>query len=140
MSTRNKRRYISSVFVGIVLFWNLQAALLFIFNPSPFIPSFQLEGISGRVLVQGLGILFLMWNIPYFFACWNPIQYRISLIEANLMQLIGLVGETLLQFSLPPHETILRATAFRFILFDGIGLILLLLALWISHPSKFHSS
>ncbi len=129
------KRYLSSILIGIVLFWNLQAALVFILNPSPYIPSFQLEGIPGKVLVQGLGILFLMWNVPYVFACWNPIRNRLSLLEANLMQFIGLVGETLLYSSLPPTETILRATVSRFILFDGIGLVFLLLALRISQSS-----
>lgn len=134
------RRLTASLFIGVVLFWNLQAALLLITHPFPYIPSFQLEGNSGRVLVQGLGILFLMWNIPYIFACWNPFRYRISLIEANLMQWIGVIGETLLQTSLPPTETVLRATASRFILFDATGLLLLLIALWITHPLKSHSS
>ncbi len=68
-------------------------------------------------MVQGLGILFLMWNIPYFFAFWHPIKNRLSLIEANLMQFIGLAGETLLQFSLPASETVLRTTAARFMTF-----------------------
>lgn len=134
------RRLTASLFIGVVLFWNLQAALLFITHPFPYIPSFQLEGNSGRIMVQGLGILFLMWNIPYFFACWNPFRYRISLIEANLMQSIGVVGETLLQTSLPPNESVLRATASRFILFDAAGLLLLLIAFWITHPLKSHSS
>jgi len=137
---RNSKHWITSLLIGLVLLWNLQAALVFIINPYPYIPSFQLEGNSGRVMVQGLGILFLMWNIPYFFACWNPFRYRISLIEANLMQLIGLVGETLLRTSLPPNEVVLRATASRFILFDGAGLLLLLIALWITRPLKSHSS
>lgn len=137
---RKSGRFTASLLIGLVLFWNLQAALLFIVNPSPYIPSFQLEGNSGRVLVQGLGILFLMWNIPYFFACWNPFRNRISLIEANLMQWIGLVGETLLRTSLPPTETVLRSTASRFILFDAAGLLLLLIALWITRPLKSHSS
>ncbi len=137
---RNSKHWITSLLIGLVLLWNLQAALVFIIYPYPYIPSFQLEGNSGRVMVQGLGILFLMWNIPYFFACWNPLRYRISLIEANLMQLIGLVGETLLRTSLPPNEVTLRATASRFILFDGAGLLLLLIALWITRPLKSHSS
>lgn len=137
---RNSKHWITSLLIGLVLLWNLQAALVFIINPYPYIPSFKLEGNSGRVMVQGLGILFLMWNIPYFFACWNPLRYRISLIEANLMQLIGLVGETLLRTSLPPNEVALRATASRFILFDGAGLLLLLIALWITRPLKSHSS
>jgi hypothetical protein len=137
---RNSKHWITSLLIGLVLLWNLQAALVFIINPYPYIPSFQLEGNSGRVMVQGLGILFLMWNIPYFFACWNPFRYRISLIEANLMQLIGLIGETLLRNSLPPNEVVLRATASRFILFDGAGLLLLLIAPWITRPLKSHSS
>ncbi len=140
MSIFKSKRFFPSILIGIVLFWNMQAAFLFIFNPAPFVPSFQLDGIPGRVMVQGLGILFLMWNIPYFFAFWHPIKNRLSLIEANLMQFIGLAGETLLQFSLPASETALRTTAARFMTFDGVGLILLLLALWITWPAKAYSS
>jgi len=137
---RNSTRLTASLLIGLVLLWNLQAALIFVINPFPYITSFQLEGNSGRIMVQGLGVLFLMWNVPYFFACWNPLRYRISLIEANLMQLIGLIGETLLRTSLPPNEVTLRATASRFILFDGAGLLLLLIALWITRSLKSHSS
>jgi hypothetical protein len=140
MSIFKAKRFFPTILIGIVLFWNLQAAFLFIFNPAPFLPSFQLDGIAGRIMIQGLGILFLMWNVPYIFACWHPIKNRLSLIEANLMQFIGLTGETLLQFSLPASETALRTTAARFITFDGIGLILLLLALWITRPVNAYSS
>ena len=83
-------------------------------------------------MIRGLGILFLMWTIPYFFALSDPVGRRISLIEAVIMQGIGLAGESLLLLTLPAGHAILRETAVRFIGFDGGGLILLLAALYLS--------
>ena len=41
-----------------------------------------LEGIIGEQMVRGMGVLFLMWNIPYIFALANPIRKQgRSLIE-----------------------------------------------------------
>jgi hypothetical protein len=75
--------------------------------------------------------LFLMWNIPYAVALWHPVRYRISLYEATAMQAIGLLGESLIWFSQPPAHSMLRASLLRFIAFDGAGLVLLLLAIWL---------
>jgi hypothetical protein len=117
--------------IGIVLFFNLQCALIFLATPALFTSSFELAGVSGEMMVRGMGILFLMWNIPYIFAISNPRKRIVSLIESVLMQLAGLVGETFLVLSLPVGHEALRSTGMRFILFDGGGLILLLLALWL---------
>ena len=78
--------------------------------------------------MRALGLLFLMWNVPYAFAAINPQKYRISLFEAILMQAIGLSGETLLLLGLPPSHQALRAATLRFIFFDGGGLLALILA------------
>jgi hypothetical protein len=75
-----------------------------------------------------MGILFLMWNVPYALAAWHPRRHRTSLLEALIMQAIGLLGETALLLLLPPGHEPLRATAMRFIFFDGFGLLLLLVA------------
>lgn len=83
-------------------------------------------------MVRGLGILFLMWTIPYLFALSDPLKKRVSLIEAVLMQGIGLAGESLMLLTLPEGHPVLRETAARFIIFDGGGLVLLIAALILS--------
>jgi hypothetical protein len=80
--------------------------------------------------VAGVGLLFLMWNVPYAFALWNPIKNNISLLQATIMQFLGVIGETalLFRFSTQNHP-ILASSIQRFIYFDSAGLILLLLAM-----------
>lgn len=120
---------IARILIGIVLFFNLHCAVLFIFQVERFTSSFEVAGVPGNSLLRGMGILFLMWNIPYGFALWNPIQNRTSHIEAVIMQTLGLLGESILLITLPPGHELLTATASRFIVFDGAGLIALLAAL-----------
>jgi len=90
----------------------------------------------GIVYVRGIGLLFLMWNVPYFVAVLDPMKYRVSLYEATVMQVIGLVGETLLLLSLPVGHQALQNTVRRFILFDAVGLLLLLLAVWVTRVTN----
>ena len=47
-----------------------------------------------------MGVLFLMWNVPYAVALWHPVRHRVSLYEAVAMQTIGLIGESLILWSL----------------------------------------
>ncbi len=123
------RPFIARIMIALVTFFNLQCAILFLFFPSVYASGFELAGISGENLVRGLGILFIMWNVPYLVALVDPIRYRISLYEAIAMQAIGLAGESFLLMVLPTGHTALRLTAIRFIAFDGSGLLLLILAL-----------
>jgi hypothetical protein len=115
-----------------VFLWNIQCAVAFLVWPQRFAAAFELSGAPGVAALRGVGVLFLMWNIPYAVALWNPLRYRISLFEATAMQATGLLGETLIWLSLPLAHSVLRASLLRFIAFDGIGLALLLLAVWIS--------
>jgi hypothetical protein len=109
----------------------LQAALIFILWPERFMHNFELTGVPGAAAVRGTGILFVMWNVPYLIALWNPSKYRLALGMALMMQLIGLVGESLILFTLPQEHALLRSSILRFIAFDGGGLILLALAFWL---------
>jgi hypothetical protein len=112
----------------LVLVWNLQAALAFIFTPDAHAPGFEVEGVPGQVVVRGFGILFLMWNVPYVAALVHPVRQIVSFACAVVAQLVGLVGETWMFFTLPPGHEMLRATGLRFIVFDGAGLVLLVVA------------
>ena len=122
------RVWITRLLICIVTVWNLQAAFMFIFSPSGFVPSYELTGTAGEAAVRGIGILFLMWNVPYLFAAQNPIRYQLALYSAMLMQFVGLIGESYILSTLSTEHVILRNSISRFITFDGTGLLLLALA------------
>ena len=123
--------WISRGLVFVVLFQNLQASLLFWFYPSSYSPAFELHGPIGETFIKSLAVLFFMWNVPYVFAVIDPIRFKIALLEAVLMQSIGVIGESIIYIQLPNSLFILKQSIRRFILFDAFGLILLVLALGI---------
>jgi hypothetical protein len=125
------RTHLARLLVGIVLIWNVQCALALLFQPDSYAASFELVGAVGLAMMQSLGVLFLMWNVPYAVALWNPVQHKTSLYEAVVMQAIGVVGETWIFWGLPAVHTALRASITRFIWFDSAGLVLLLIAAWL---------
>lgn len=127
----------SRALVGLVLVWNVQCALAFLLFPERYAGDFALEGAVGAGIVRGIGILFLMWNVPYAVAASHPQRRRVSLYEAIVMQTIGLVGETLLLASFPSEPVVVRETIIRFIVFDASGLICLLLAALLVHGKLF---
>ncbi len=144
---RNKefaRLLLPRVLIFLVLAMNLQCALTYILDPLPYIAPFELSGEPGRAAVIGIGILFVMWQVPYGFALVHPLRNRRSLLEAVLMQAIGLVGETLLLGSIPLAHPALRASILQFIIFDASGLLLLIMAaayifrVMKSHPGGSH--
>jgi hypothetical protein len=116
------------ILIGLVLLDNLQAAILFLVSSGAFSPGFELNGVAGDAVIQGIGLLFLMWCVPYFVAFLDPFRHKVALLESVIMQAIGLVGETILLFLLPSGHATLNSTVHRFILFDGIGLLLLFAA------------
>ena len=118
--------------IALVFLWNLQCAFAFLFRPERFTAGFELSGAPGEAALRGVGVLFLMWNIPYAVALWHPVRQRISMYEATAMQAIGLLGETLIWLSQSPAHMALQASLLRFIAFDGAGLALLLLAIWLA--------
>jgi hypothetical protein len=122
--------------IAVVVLFNLQAAFVFMLFPERYISNFELEGVVGSVMLRGLGLLFVMWNIPYVVALWHPIRYRISLYEALAMQTIGLVGESIIYLSLSAIHDLLRTSILRFIIFDALGLILLISAAWLTRTSE----
>lgn len=133
MKTTPTRKYTVSLWVarsliGLVTFFNLQAAFMFLLNPQAYAPGFELSGVAGDAMIQGMGLLFGMWNVPYVFALLNPIRNRRSLQEAVIMQTIGVVGETALLWALPGAHPLIHASVLRFIVFDGSGLVFLLAA------------
>jgi hypothetical protein len=124
--------WLSRILVGIVLSFNLECAFVFILQPHRFASGFDVSGASGEAIVKGFGVLFLMWNIPYIFAVWHPVRFRVSLTQAVIMQAVGLIGESFILSGLPEAHLAARTTILRFIGFDGFGLLLLILAFRLS--------
>ncbi len=122
------RVWTARLLVAIVAAWNLQAAIIFIASPQFFTGAYELSGAAGEAAVRGVGVLFLMWNIPYLFAVVDPLRHRLALLLAVLMQLTGLLGETYILSTLTSDHITLRTSILRFIAFDGAGLVLLWLA------------
>jgi hypothetical protein len=121
--------WVARLLIAMVLFWNLQAAFQFMLRPQLFVYAFQLAGVPGRAAIVGYGILFLMWQVPYLFALLHPVKFKVSLWQALIMQIIGVVGESLLLFTIPGEYQLLRGSIMRFIIFDGAGVLILLGAL-----------
>lgn len=126
------RLWSSRLLIAVVFIWNVQCAAAFLVSPAPYAAGFELEGSTGEAMVRGMGVLFLMWNVPYAVALWHPIRFRVALSEALAMQSIGLLGESLIFLTLPPANSLARASITRFIGFDAAGLLLLLAAAWLA--------
>lgn len=120
----------------IVMAWNLQAAVVFLAAPHRYLQAFQLSGVPGQIAIQGVGVLFLMWQVPYAFALVSPSRHRVSMIEALIMQILGVVGESLLILFLPSDYPRIRDSLKQFVLFDGIGVILLFTAWMLAARGK----
>jgi hypothetical protein len=128
---KNLKRFIPQILIGIVFFLNIQAGILFFLNPDIYAPAYELSGIPGNAAIAGSGLLFLMWNVPYAFALYNPYKHHISLVQAVIMQAMGVGGESLILSRIPSGlHLLLRQNIWRFIIFDGIGLLFLMLALY----------
>jgi len=134
------RIWSARLLIGIVTAWNLQAAYIFIFSPATFVRAYELSGTASEAAVRGIGILFLMWNMPYLFALQNPIRFRLALYLSVLMQLIGLIGESYILSTLSVEHVVLRNSILQFIEFDAAGLLFLVTAyLLVKDENNFES-
>ena len=130
------RLWLARLMIGLVIAWNLQAALVFLISPAVFASGFELNGLPGEAAMRGIAILFIMWNVPYLVAAWHPCRHILSLKEALLMQTFGLLGETGIFLSLPQAHIVLRSSILRFISFDAGGLGALLIAFWLANSIR----
>lgn len=135
-----KRIWIARVLIAAVTLMNIQAAFQFMLRPQDYAWGFELTGVPGDAMMQGMGLLFLMWSIPYIFALVHPVKNMISLITAVIMQFIGVAGESLILLRLPGEHPLITASVTRFILFDGGGLLVLLIALYLTLPRMSNSA
>jgi len=128
MKNRTTRfNWLSRALIFPVLGMNLYCAFVFLFYPQVYTPMFELSGTAGHAAIRSVGILFLMWNIPYIFATLNPHRHRTTLLASVLMQLTGVFGETWLYTTIP-ELIVARSSILRFVIFDSLGALLLIAA------------
>ena len=114
--------------VGVVFFFNVTCALAFILQPDRYAAGFESDGVAGRMLVRGIGILFLMWNATYPPVLFHPNRHRTLFGIILVQQAIGLAGELWMLSTLPAGHAALRETGLRFVAFDAPGLVAMGLA------------
>lgn len=119
------RNWLARAAVGLVFGVNVYCALVFIFQPERYAPGFEVSGVPGEIIVQGFGILFLMWNATYPPVILNPVGQQTLFGVILVQQLIGVVGETWMWTQLPEGHAALLQTGQRFILFDAAGLLIM---------------
>lgn len=122
-------KWVVRVCFALVFAINVSCALQFIFSPSSFAGAYELQGTSGNVAVQGIGIAFLMWNATYPLFIVRPDRYRALGVIIIVQQAIGCIGESALLLSLPQGHEVLAASILRFIAFDGAGLVAMVASL-----------
>lgn len=114
---------------ALVFAVNVQCALSFIVWPEAYLPAYELQGVSGVVAVQGIGVAFLMWNVTYPFVIIDPRKYWIVARIVLVQQVVGLIGESYILWTLPAGHEVLGASIERFIAFDAAGFVLMALAM-----------
>ena len=123
--------WLARLVVGTVFFFNATCALMFIAWPDRYAPGFEVSGVPGRMLVRGIGILFLMWNATYPPVLVRPDRHRTLFAVILAQQAIGVAGETWMWATLPPGHAALWITGLRFIAFDAAGLVGLGMVFWL---------
>jgi len=132
----SRRTWLARLLIAAVIAWNLQAAVAMLIDPTRSAAAFELSGAAGEAAVRGVAVLFVMWNIPYLVACWQPRGQRASLWVALAMQAVGVVGESLILLSLPAGHEVLVGSLRHFIAFDAAGLLLLILSLLLTRAGR----
>ncbi|HUV90814.1 MAG TPA: hypothetical protein VMY80_14250 [Anaerolineae bacterium] len=138
-SAEQRRRWLlwlARLVVGVVFFFNVTCALSFVAWPDRYAPSFEVSGVPGRVLVRGIGLLFLMWNATYPPVLARPDRHRTLFAVLLVQQAIGLAGETWMWLTLPAGHAALWTTGLRFIAFDGAGLAGMGMVFWLLYALK----
>jgi len=108
--TDDGRQWLARATLTVVLLANLSAAIPYVARPADYAAAYELTGTPGEVIVRGLGILFLMWAVPFIPAILQPTRNRVAFTCVLAMQIIGLAGESLMMATLLPGHDTLSAT------------------------------
>ncbi|MBQ9069302.1 MAG: hypothetical protein IJ131_09665 [Eggerthellaceae bacterium] len=127
-AVHNTMQWISRALVVLVFASNMYCAISFVVNPASFVDAYQLSGEGARAAIAGIGIAFAMWNVTYIPLIVFPYKYRAVFGIVIAQQLVGLAGEIWIYQGLGLSQAILASSIMRFIVFDAVGLVLLIIA------------
>ncbi len=124
-----KAAWVIRVCFTVVFVWNVLCAFQFLVAPASFAGAYQLSGTAGEAAVRGMGVVFLMWNATYPAFLVNPVRFKVLGWVIAVQQLIGCVGEAFILAALPASGfDLLAASIQRFLIFDAVGLALMVLS------------
>ncbi len=140
-ATLTRVAWIARVAVLIVFLLNVSCALIFIAQPLQSAAAYGLAATEENgALVAGLGVAFLMWNVTYPLVILNPARHQSLFAVVLAQQLTGLLGESFILWRLCSAglaNGLMAHGIIRFIVFDGGGLVLMLVAfLLLRHALK----
>lgn len=117
--------WLARIALIIVFIVNVQCAVGFIVNPAAFAGAYEQSGVAGNAAMQGMGVVFLMWNATYPMAIVNPDRYSTVFGIVLAQQIVGLIGENAILAGLPAGHEALANSIQAFINFDAFGLIIM---------------
>ena len=126
------KHVVTRLLVLLVFISNMYCAVMFFFNPGDYTAAFQISGEGAQTAIAGVGVAFAMWNVTYLPIIVFPYKFTMLFGVVVAQQIIGLAGETYLYLGLGPAQAIVASSIMRFIIFDTIGLVLLIIALTLS--------
>ena len=126
------KHVVTRLLLLLVFASNMYCALMFFLNPADYTAAYQLAGEGAEVAIAGMGVAFAMWNATYIPLIVFPYKFTILFWVVLAQQCIGLAGETYLYLGLGPAQAIVASSIMRFIIFDAVGLVLLIIALTLS--------
>lgn len=123
----SRYKWLIRIQIILVFGWNLQCAILFLLQPQVYAPAFELSPDSiGVTVIRSLGLLFLMWNVPYAFAAIQPLRWKILPLVILIQQFVAVMGEIWILSTLS-SEVQIKSSILKFVYFDFSGLVLLTL-------------
>ncbi|MGV8083997.1 MAG: hypothetical protein AB2L09_10255 [Coriobacteriia bacterium] len=128
--------WVARLTVALVFYINVRCAIEFLVSPASYAGGFEIGGMHGQLVVESLGILFLMWNATYPLVIISPRRYLALYAVVLVQQLIGLIGEAWIFLRLPDGHPALAATLTRFIASDAFGLAIMAIGFVLVAVSK----
>lgn len=121
-------RWTTRITVSAVFLSNMICALQFLLWPDGYTSAYELSGDVGTAVIRSFGVLFIMWSLTYPAVIWQPERQRPLFTIVLIQQFVGLTGELCIWASIQNVHAVLSASILRFVVFDGIGLVMMMMA------------
>ena len=126
------KHIVARILILLVFASNMYCAISFFLEPATHVAAYQLSGEGAEAAIMGLGVAFAMWNATYLPILVFPYRFKVLFAVVIFQQIIGIAGETWIYQSLGLSQALLASSIMRFIIFDAVGLVLLVIAFVLS--------